>query len=174
MAQSPHNLRNSSTLFYFLNEYSSQVIYILLPKVEWKDWSLGPVLSEKHFPSRKKLLETVEKASAVTFSCYYYIKEKKKREPIRTTPAFPPVLCFSPLCPLSQGAPLPHQQSEQAAFEGFRSPWATPPGLVTPLIGLTACHSNLAPTPPNHSVVRLCLGAFNVANNESFFCFFFF
>lgn len=111
VCRSLHNLRNSSTLFYFLKEYSSHVIYILLPKVEWKDWSLGPVLSENHFPSRMKLLETVEKASIVTFSCYYYIKgEKKKREPKRTIPAFPPDLCFRPLSPLSQGAPLTHQQ----------------------------------------------------------------
>ena len=86
--------------------------------------------------------------------------KKKKREPIRTIPAFPPALCFRPLCPLSQGAPLPHQQLEQAAFEGFESRWATPPGLVTPLIGLTACHSSLAPTSANHSrslVVSWCV-----------------
>ena len=53
LAESSHNLRNSSTLFYFLNECSSQFIYIILPKVEWKDWSLGSIMSLKHFVSRK-------------------------------------------------------------------------------------------------------------------------
>lgn len=46
----------TAPLFYFLKEYSSHVIYILLPKVEWKDWSLGPVLSEKHFPFQDETL----------------------------------------------------------------------------------------------------------------------
>lgn len=121
------------------------------------------------------LLETVEKASAMTFACHYYIKGKQQQQkkPIKTIPAFPPVLCFSTLHPRSLGAPLPHQRSELAAYKGFgqvRGP--RPLGWSPPLIGLTACHSNLAPTPTNHSRSLVASGAFNVANNEGFFFFF--
>ena len=121
------------------------------------------------------ILETVEKSSAMTFACHYYIKGKKQKQQqktIKTIPAFPPVLCFSTLHPRSLGSPLPHQRSELAEYEGFRQVRGPRPlGWSPPLIGLTACHSHLGPTPANRSRSSVASGAFNVANNEGFFFF---
>lgn len=129
---SSHNQRKTSTLFYFLNECSPQFVSILLPKAEWKGWSLASTRAQKHFTPWEEVkvgpLETVEEGTAVTFACHYNIEKKTLLRKLR----FPAGSLLEHFASTKSARSSTPAAVGAGSVRGLRaSSWATPPGLAT-------------------------------------------